>query len=319
MHNPVKRLDQLTEFLMHVERDGVTNPLAKLDFLYSCILADIPDEIIPTTWRILAHVIFAREIDRYDSEFLYGSAQGLCNLIGVDQSMFYSALRNLYSVVAVPSRRNALTTPLRFYHASFPDFLVDAKRSGKFVIRRDEALVDIINSLFHWHEIDATHFHSQDEPMSFRMHLNHTALPGLKWISDLSGADALGLANSISEFVTEGCRKGCKVLGPNPDLLPCMSQLGMRYFSISIYSWSVFLNDCYEKDLLGKLCRTKPSNEFDVLLLDHLKAMATEHESVRPASFPLTWHATNGSKFREFVLMGHDNKPVVLWYTEHDA
>ncbi|KAJ3567722.1 hypothetical protein NP233_g6177 [Leucocoprinus birnbaumii] len=309
--NPVQRLDKLVSFLKDVEHDGVPNPLAKLDFLYTCILTDIPEDIFPTTWRILAHFIFIREIDSDDSRFLYKSAQTLCNFVNVDQGSFYGALRKLYSVIAVPLPENAASTPLRFYHASFQDYLVDPKRSGRFAVKEKQAFIDITKSLFHWDQVDATHFHTEDGPEEDRNH-DHAALPGLKWTANI---DAQSLSSKISQFAIENSWGACKKAGPDPDLLPYIFQLDMRHLYIYLEPWCRFLNKCYEKDLLGDFCRTEPMNDFDVLLVERLKMM-TSQELVRPALFPLTWSGNSRPVFPEYVLMGYGFKSVIVWYTD---
>jgi hypothetical protein len=161
--DPVGRLNLLVAFLERIAR-GPTNPLAKLDFLYCYILQDIPEHIFPTTWRILAHFIFAHQIfldDEHDilimgfteTGFLFRSAQELCNFLDLEQHTFYTALHRLHSVVDVPPPGKAVTTPLRFYHASFQDFLVDPGRSKGFVIDKQKAFVDIFTSLSFWHQV----------------------------------------------------------------------------------------------------------------------------------------------------------------------
>ncbi|KAJ3567803.1 hypothetical protein NP233_g6123 [Leucocoprinus birnbaumii] len=282
--SPVERLNTLIVFLDDVERDGTLNPLAKLDALYMHILAEIPDKIFPTTWRILAHFIFARKVvpsyTENFSQFLYDSAQVLCNFINVDQSTFYSALRKLHSVIA--------------------DYLVDANRSGRFAVEEKRALVDITKSLFHCHEVDAAHFHTQDGPWDDRSH-DHAALPGLKWTS---GLDVKSLSSNIAEFGTDRSWYACMQVGPDPDLLSYVFQLDMRHLYIDLTSWCLFVNQCYKKDLLGDFCRTEPSEEFDALLLDRLKMM-TNQEPAEPASFPLTWFEDSRHRFRDYVLMGY--------------
>lgn len=159
--NPIERLDSLVAFLKRVEGNtcGRTSPLAKLDLLYSYILGDVPEDIFPATWRILAYFIYARDIEIHGFQFLYESAHALCNFLDMTEHTFYAALRQLHSVIEVPPPENAVRAPLRFYHASFPDFLVDANRSKGFFIEKKEALVAITKSLFFWHEIDSRHFH----------------------------------------------------------------------------------------------------------------------------------------------------------------
>lgn len=162
--NPPRRLDRLVAFLKHAEGAGVANPLVKLDYLYSRILADISPDIFPSAWRILAHDIYTCEIpvDGNAARFLYKSAQALSNFLGFDQATFYGTLRKLYSVIDVPPPEKAATTPLRFYHASFQDFLVNPRRSKGFAIERKKAFVDIAATLLFWHEVDSRHFHIDD-------------------------------------------------------------------------------------------------------------------------------------------------------------
>ncbi|KAJ3575543.1 hypothetical protein NP233_g1023 [Leucocoprinus birnbaumii] len=292
--SPVERLDTLIVFFDDVEHDGVLNPLAKLDALYMHILAEIPDKIFPTTWRILAHFIFARQIGLGSYQFLYESAQALCNFINF------------------PPPEKAATTPLRFYHASFQDYLVDANRSGRFAVKKKRALVDITKTLFHWHEVDATHFHTQDGPWDVRNH-DHAALPGLKWTS---GVDVKSLSRGIAEIGTDWSWGCCEIVGPDPDLLSYVFRLDMRHLNIKLDSWCIFVNKCYKKGLLDGFCRTEPSEEFDALLLERLKMM-TNQELVEPASFPLTWWEDEDHvHFREYVLMGYGFKSVIVWYTE---
>ncbi|KAJ3560679.1 hypothetical protein NP233_g10678 [Leucocoprinus birnbaumii] len=308
--DPVKRFDMLIAFLEAAERKGVVNPLAKLDYLYTCILADISEDVFPTTWRILAYLMFARDVNNLYSKFLYKSAQALCNFINIDRSAFYSALRKLHSVIAVPLPKNAAITPLRFYHASFQDYLIDANRSGRFAVEEKRALIDITKSLFHWHELDAARFHPQAGPRYPRSH-DHAALPGLKWTS---GLDVESLSSDIADFGSDWSWKGCEKVGPDPDLLSYVFQLDMRHLYINLTSWCGFVNQCYEKGLLGDFCRTEPSEEFDTLLLDRLKMM-TNQELVEPASFPPTWNKSSDHKFREYVLMGYGSKSAILWFT----
>lgn len=309
--NPVRRLDKLVAFLEHAEDAGVDNPLAKLDFLYTCILSDIPSDVFPITWRVLAHFIYAREIDSDDAKFLSESAQALCNFVNVDQSTFYGALRKLYSVVDVPSPGKAGTSPLRFYHASFQDFLVDSTRSGRFFIGEQQALVDITKSLLFWHEVDAGHFHTTDGPWSDRTHDHIGGLPGLKWTS---GVDVQHLSEQIFSFSSLGSWMGCVKAGFDRGLLSCIIQMDPRYLEPS-FTWVKSIN-CYQEHFPSGFCRTEPSSEFDVQLLDYLARM-TNREPVEPASFPLVWHRAENPILREYLLIGHGDKSVIVWYTDN--
>ncbi|KAJ3573780.1 hypothetical protein NP233_g2211 [Leucocoprinus birnbaumii] len=292
--NPQKRLDQLIGFLERVEGRSVTNPLTKLDLLYKRILSDIPDEIFPTTWRILAHFIYTREALQLASntDFLYGSAQAFCNFINIDQATFYNALRQLYSVIDVPPPEQAATTPIQ-----------------QFAIKRDHAFIDITTTLLYWNEVGTRHFHFDETVMvvSHRDWIhNHACLPGMKWTS---GMDALSLSKKICKLSdwswTEYIREKPIDLG----LLSHMLQLDLRYHRTE-FGWVHFV-------LSTGFCRTKPSNEFDTKLLDNLREM-TGQEDFEPASFPLRWVEESSSQYREFLLAGYGDKSIVVWYTNCD-
>jgi hypothetical protein len=53
-------------------------------------------------------------------------------------------LRNLHSVLNVSNEWRVITG----YHASFQDFLQDAKRAGKFYVSAEQLCVDLAHSVF---------------------------------------------------------------------------------------------------------------------------------------------------------------------------
>ncbi|KAF5357764.1 hypothetical protein D9756_001320 [Leucocoprinus leucothites] len=307
--NPPERLDQLIAFLEHAESIGTTNPLAKLDYLYARILSDIPENIFPITWRILAHFTHARFVGYGDGDFLSESAQALCNFVNINQSTFYGALRKLYSLIDVPSPEKAGNTPIRFYHASFQDFLIDASRSEKFAIDKKQALVDVTKSLFFWHGIDAERFHTTDTKVWIHREHDHEPLPGLKWTS---GVDVQHLSNQISTFSGHSWL-GCYSADFSQDLLPYLLQVDSRYLRLD-FCWTDYVNAYYEKGFPPGFCRAEPSSEFDIRLLNYLNMM-TNQELTKPASLPLIWDRVNKSKFREYLLIGYGEKSVIVWST----
>ncbi|KAJ3576878.1 hypothetical protein NP233_g109 [Leucocoprinus birnbaumii] len=304
--NPQNRLAQLISFLDRANFVGAANPLAKLDFLYTQILSDIPDDIFPITWRILAHFIYTSQIhpitDRH-AKFLLESAQALCNFVHIKQSEFYGALRKLYSVIDIPAPEKAGTTPIRFYHASFQDFLVDGSRSGRFVIERKEAFVDITQTLLYWNQIDSQYFHHTETELFYRTH-EHETLPVLKWSS---GPDVASISKSIARFASSSSWAFWdQGLDNDTKLLSFLLGLDLRHLRLE-GNWVRFVNNQYEKvkyshlptthlennsrtsqDVWAGYYRTEPSNNFDVQLLDFLALMVNK-EPVQPAPFPLPW------------------------------
>ncbi|KAJ3561819.1 hypothetical protein NP233_g9964 [Leucocoprinus birnbaumii] len=161
--NPVQRLQVLISFLENVEQTASINPLRALDLFYACILSNVPEAIFPTTRRILAFFIYMPKVPN-NGPVKPNSAQALSNFLDLDQASFYTALRQLHSVISIPTPNHAFTTPLKFYHASFQDFLLDPQRSGMFFISKQKARVEVLKSILFWHESDSVQFHATDEP-----------------------------------------------------------------------------------------------------------------------------------------------------------
>lgn len=136
--NPMARLVDVLEFMRNAHRVGMKNPLEALDLFYSNILTDTPNEVLPMTKRILSHHL---ALGPSRPETL--PVQAFCNLLSIERSDFYVALRKLHSVVDVPSPEDVRKEHLRFYHASFADYLSNPTRSGKFAINLNRARAEM--------------------------------------------------------------------------------------------------------------------------------------------------------------------------------
>jgi hypothetical protein len=78
------------------------------------------------------------------------------------------AARGLYSITSVPDPEDADKSQLRFYHASFQDFLINPNRSGKFCISEQDAVADIVPLCVHWYEVDTALFHTGDGKLDLK-------------------------------------------------------------------------------------------------------------------------------------------------------
>jgi hypothetical protein len=161
--DPVSQLDTLLASMRRLEGTMSRNPLETLDLLYLRILQDIPPQVFETTSRILGYLLFQ---SRYLS-----SAQALANFLRLDQRAFYKAVRGLYSVMWIPDTDDAAVSQLQFHHTSFPDFLLDPLRSGKFTIDKKTALTECMKSAVYWHNIDVKRFHTENSKHGFGMQL----------------------------------------------------------------------------------------------------------------------------------------------------
>ncbi|KAF9446002.1 hypothetical protein P691DRAFT_674487 [Macrolepiota fuliginosa MF-IS2] len=147
--DPDGQLQICMKFLGGGTTVGVSNPLRALDLLYRQILSNVPHNRLPTTMRILAFVIL------YNRHY-YGldSSDNQARFLNLDPATFYQSLRNLHSVVYVPPMDKSSADPLRIYHASFSDFLMDPSRSGKYWLNERAANYDFALQCLHWLEND---------------------------------------------------------------------------------------------------------------------------------------------------------------------
>lgn len=150
--NPPARLDAFLSFIKSTDRFEARSPLENLDLFYTRILSDVGDDVLPITKRILSQHTFASPLP----------AQALANLLLLDQSAFYSALRQFHLVVDVPSLEGAHKKQISYNHKSFEDYLCDPARSGTFVIKYETEIVDVAKSYPYWYERCPAFYGSDD-------------------------------------------------------------------------------------------------------------------------------------------------------------
>lgn len=132
--DPKGRLKLCLSFLGNPRTPNIINPLRGLDLLYRQIMSGVPPDILPVTKLILGFCLFTPGIV---------DAQTLANILELNQTTFYRALRKLHSVLKIPSSELASKSRLEFIHTSYSDFLRDPARSGMFSIDEAQARCDI--------------------------------------------------------------------------------------------------------------------------------------------------------------------------------
>jgi hypothetical protein len=135
--NPISRLDIV---LSVIDRSkgvfSAEQPFRILDNLYTEILSRISLELLPTTKLLLGLALSCRS-DRFPG---LGAAsksrtlRGMSVILKLELHQVYSALIKCISTLKIPPWEEADEEPLTFLHASFPDYLTDAERSGEFYI-----------------------------------------------------------------------------------------------------------------------------------------------------------------------------------------
>ncbi|TFK34586.1 hypothetical protein BDQ12DRAFT_715252 [Crucibulum laeve] len=157
--SPVKGLN----IILGLAPPGTDTPYSPLDQLYHYILSNVDD--YPATSRVLGAILYIA--NRYASDHSVGKTlDDLDFLLLLERGDAALYLSDLHSVVYVPSQEssnlhaaleksdsdgdnNSLnssshrTSAVRFFHASFSDFLTNASRSGQYVIEKDILFGDI--------------------------------------------------------------------------------------------------------------------------------------------------------------------------------
>lgn len=141
--DPCGQLDRCIRFLDGIEIAGALHPFHALDLLYRQILSNGHKDTILITMRILGlHILY--------STWQPTTTYSLANFLCLDQATFYRSLRHLHSVIEIPPPKKAHTHYLRFYHASFSDFLNDSRRSGPFAIDKPAVHYDVAAYALKW-------------------------------------------------------------------------------------------------------------------------------------------------------------------------
>lgn len=134
---PGERLQQV------LRRPGelVSNPQAHLDAFYTLVMEQISKEMLSITLKLL--LSFQVVQSQLPSV--------VATLLGLSMSAFSTALDELRSVLKLIRSDDGQPRDVRFYHASFKDFLTDPERSKGFYLRTPErcgALLGDIISFF---------------------------------------------------------------------------------------------------------------------------------------------------------------------------
>lgn len=191
---------------------GAVNPLHALDLLYKQIFFDILLDILTNTRRILSLCIY------YPDHSL--PAHALANFLELEKSAFYGALRRLHSVLDIPEPTDAGELGIKFYHASFGDFLRNPSRSGSFSLGELRAQADAAVHSLRWYNYylgSSCPVKSEALPDPIRgltqRHLvafiYHTKLPDIAWALPDKNARSLW---AIGRFASKACWRACRLV-----------------------------------------------------------------------------------------------------------
>lgn len=147
--NPVSQLDLV---LSTIDRSKVIlpedQPFAHLDALYTQILISIPPSSWPTAKRLLGFSLCSRGDESFGLRPASRSLKGMSVILNLEQDVIYTSLNNCYSVLEIPSPKDAYSKSVTFFHASFVDYLTDSTRSKDFYVCLEDAMDDVLRCLF---------------------------------------------------------------------------------------------------------------------------------------------------------------------------
>ncbi|KAF5363893.1 hypothetical protein D9756_000215 [Leucocoprinus leucothites] len=151
--SPVDQLDAVLKLAHCIKpQPHSDHPLAELDAFYKLIMSCVPPKIFPVIQKIL----LVKSLNMLQwKEFVK-----ISNVLGLSESQFRNATGSLSSVLDAKSLPVVSSQEIRFYHASFMDFLQDEERSGKFCIY-SECLTGLRQELLE--RLNQVHTLSKDE------------------------------------------------------------------------------------------------------------------------------------------------------------
>ncbi|KAJ3569017.1 hypothetical protein NP233_g5325 [Leucocoprinus birnbaumii] len=130
-----------------------TNPLAAIDQFYDLIMRQIPSEVVLTARKLL----LINEIYPLSNSFGRNNDPddfALANALGLSRDEFHVACGFLQSVLHLQTIHRRLSGVLaggglvvRFYHASFMEYLSDSERSSEFCIYNSECFEELLREI----------------------------------------------------------------------------------------------------------------------------------------------------------------------------
>ncbi|KAF9440238.1 hypothetical protein P691DRAFT_715691 [Macrolepiota fuliginosa MF-IS2] len=127
---PVNQLRAVLNLVHRTAKEGTKHPLSRLNIFYSLIL-----ECIPPQRRLIVLSILLTSRFRH----IGVDATANASLLGLSQHQFRNACRSLHAVMFI-ARELEQDFVIRFYNASFMDFLEDPKRSQDCSIWSDSVV-----------------------------------------------------------------------------------------------------------------------------------------------------------------------------------
>ncbi|KAJ3555149.1 hypothetical protein NP233_g12275 [Leucocoprinus birnbaumii] len=286
-----------------VDQGTCVNPLEALDCLYHRVLSDVPTDLLPTAMKLFG-VIQNSSTLRYTREF--------ASFLLLTEGQVYQALRQLHAVVYVPTANHASSQRLRFFHASFSDFLFDPIRSGKFHLSQSTMCYDVVVQSLRWTERHGDEL-STDFVVQVMFVAQHCQFVPWALCSTVEGSNLLSLMTELAAFDFGLLTK----LQPDPVpftrfmewLLVKVSSLGLGTFRLNTED-----GQAPENSLLARLANIPQDMVIKTLLIElkkhdfsfSLVSMSTFFPDGAPEEWPQVLHFLLGSRTQIHVQLTLD-------------
>ncbi|KAF7777855.1 hypothetical protein Agabi119p4_3927 [Agaricus bisporus var. burnettii] len=278
--DPVGRLACFLAFMTNANHATTANPLQTLDLLYTQILSEIPEDVYPTTRRIISFY------NIFESNF--SSLQCSCNFFCMDKHEFYNALSRFHALFDIPSSDRAVETNLRMHHASFREYLLSPCRSGRFHISGRDSLMDCFKMLLFWYKtiLKDPRYVSDG---SFRMVAKSTILRGLKWPSN-DHANDLAMSRAIVWAAYDVIWLNFMALSHDDaeEIVNEFEDFDFRYILVNADDngkFARFAEWLFACGSRNTLLHTEPQDELEEMLLE--KVIREVGQRMEPAIFPM--------------------------------
>ncbi|KAF5352815.1 hypothetical protein D9756_006143 [Leucocoprinus leucothites] len=117
------------------------DPLATVHDMYKQILTKLPKPTYHTAKRIIGFYLLPEGFGtcaRDSTSFWH-----LCNILNIKEHIALGCLSQLHSLINVPRRESVAAFPLRFFHQSLVDYLLNREASKEFWIDLNEVVKDL--------------------------------------------------------------------------------------------------------------------------------------------------------------------------------
>ncbi|KAF7768670.1 hypothetical protein Agabi119p4_7913 [Agaricus bisporus var. burnettii] len=278
---------------------------AQVDMLYLHILQMIPpdDEIVAL--RLLGALTVSTLIP----------AIYLAAMLGIPKVTFYSSLRPLYPVLLVPHEFQYEAEAIRFYHVSFPDFLINPDFSGRFFqdpnlsrTRLAEAQLRAIDNAVVLHS-----YTSQWLPRDPIMQAYAVTATSYYDVLIHAAKTTWDVCSQISQPSRQWLLKA--LLNFNFQCLQDVSE-AIPTYSFMLFLW--WLRESVEEIWeLRDIVRTSPTSDID---RDFVRACEQSHRSRprKPIVSPFPWDRDDMDQILKeprYVLAGMGKKTVLILLT----